>query len=104
MRALAVTGATRSQALPDIPAVSEFLPGFEVTSWFGIGAAKNTPVGIIDKLNQDINSALADPKMKARIADLGGTPIVGSPSDFAKLIAADTEKWVKVIRAANIRL
>jgi tripartite-type tricarboxylate transporter receptor subunit TctC len=104
IRALAVTSAMRSEALPDVPAVSEFLPDFDASVWFGIGAPKNAPVGIIDKLNWDINAALADPKFKARLTDLGGTPIVGSSSDFAKLIAADTEKWVKVIRAANIKL
>jgi tripartite-type tricarboxylate transporter receptor subunit TctC len=104
LRPLAVTTATRSEALPDIPAVSEFLPGFEASIWFGIGAPKNTPAGIIDKLNRDVNSGLADPKMKARIADLGGTPIIGSPSNFAKLIAVETDKWVKVIRAANIKM
>jgi tripartite-type tricarboxylate transporter receptor subunit TctC len=101
---LGVTTATRSEALPDIPAVSEFVAGFEASIWFGIGAPKNTPAGIADKLNSDINAALIDPKFKARLADLGGTPIVGSRSDFAKLIAADTEKWIKVIRAANIKV
>jgi len=92
LRPLAVTTATRSEALPDIPAVSEFLPGFEASIWFGIGAPKNTPAGIIDKLNRDINSGLADPKMKARLVDLGGTVLTGSPADFAKLIAEETEK------------
>jgi tripartite-type tricarboxylate transporter receptor subunit TctC len=104
MRALAVTSAMRSEALPDIPAASEFLPGFEAINWLGICAPKKTPAEIIDKLNRDINAALADSKFKPRLAELGGTPIVGSPSDFAKLIAKDTEKWGKVIRAANIKV
>jgi tripartite-type tricarboxylate transporter receptor subunit TctC len=104
LRALAVTTATRSEALPDIAAVSEFLPGYEASSWYGVGAPKNTPAGIIDKLNRDINAALADPKMKARFADLGAVVLPGSTTEFAGLIATDTEKWVKVIRASNIKL
>jgi tripartite-type tricarboxylate transporter receptor subunit TctC len=103
LRALAVTTATRSDALPDIPTVGEFLPGYEASGWFGIGAPKNTPVEIIEKLNREINAGLAEPKMKARLADLGGTPLLGSPADFGKLIADETEKWAKVIRAANIK-
>jgi tripartite-type tricarboxylate transporter receptor subunit TctC len=103
LRALAVTSATRSDALPGIPTVAEFLPGYEASGWFGIGAPKNTPVEIIEKLNREINAGLADPKMKARLADLGGTVLAGSPADFGKLIADDTEKWAKVIRAANIK-
>ena len=103
MRALAVTTATRSEALPDIPTVAEFVPGYEASGWQGIGAPKNTPTEIIDKLNKEINAALADPKMKARLADLGGTALPGSPADFGKLIAEETEKWGKVIRAANIK-
>ena len=103
LRALAVTTATRSEALPDIPTVGDFVPGFEASSWYGFGAPKNTPAEIVDKLNKEINAALADPKIKARIADLGATPLVGSPADFGKLIADETEKWGKVIRAANIR-
>jgi tripartite-type tricarboxylate transporter receptor subunit TctC len=101
-RDLAVTTATRSDALPDVPTVSEFVPGYEASAWFGVGAPKNTPSQIIDKLNEAINAGLADPKIKARLADLGGTPLVGSPTDFGKLIADETEKWGKVIRAANI--
>ena len=104
LRALAVTSATRSQALPDVPAVSEFVPGYEAIAWFGVGAPKKTPAGIIDKLNRDINAALADPKMTAHIADLGGVVFPGSTTEFANLIAADTEKWIKVIRAANIKV
>jgi tripartite-type tricarboxylate transporter receptor subunit TctC len=103
VRALAVTTAIRSEALPDIPTMSDFLPGFESSAWFGVGAPKNTPTEIIQKLNTEINTALADPEMKARLADLGGTPLVLSPADFGKLIVAETEKWGKVIRAANIK-
>ena len=103
LRALAVTAMTRSEALADVPTVAEFLPGFEASSWYGMGAPKNTPVEIVDKLNKEINAALADPKMKARLADLGGTPLLGSPADFGKLIADETEKWGKVVRAANIK-
>jgi tripartite-type tricarboxylate transporter receptor subunit TctC len=103
LRALAVTAATRSETLPEIPTVGEFLPGFEVTLWHGIGAPKNTPSAIIDKLNNEINAALADPNMKARLADLGSTAIAGSSADFGKLIADETEKWGRVIRAANIK-
>jgi tripartite-type tricarboxylate transporter receptor subunit TctC len=103
LRALAVTSATRLEALPDVPTMAEFLPGYEATSWTGIGAPKNTPADIVDKLNREINAGLADPKMKARLADLGGTVLALSPADFGKLIAEDTEKWGKVIRAANIK-
>jgi tripartite-type tricarboxylate transporter receptor subunit TctC len=103
LRALAVTTATRSETLPGIPTMGEFLPGFEASQWYGVGAPKNTPPQIIDKLNKEVNAALADPKMKARLADLGGTPLPGSPADFGKLIADETEKWGKVIRAANIK-
>ena len=103
LRALAVTTATRSEALPDVPTVGEFVPGYEASAWFGIGAPRNTPAEIIDKLNKEINAGLADPKMKARLADLGGTVLPGSPADFGKLIAEETEKWAKVIRAANIK-
>jgi Uncharacterized protein conserved in bacteria len=103
LRALAVTTATRSPALPDIPTVADFVPGYEASFWDGIGAPKNTPAEIVDKLNKEINAALADAKMKARLADLGGTVLGGSPADFGKLIAEETEKWGKVIRAANIK-
>jgi len=103
LRALAVTTATRSEALPDGPTVGEFVPGYEASLWQGIGAPKSTPTEIVDRLNKEINAALADPKIKARLADLGSTPLVNSPGDFAKLIANDTEKWGKVIRAANIK-
>jgi tripartite-type tricarboxylate transporter receptor subunit TctC len=103
LRALAVTAATRSDALPDIPTVDEFVPGYEASIWFGIGAPKNTPTEILDKLNNEINAAVADPNMKARLADLGGTILAGSPADFGKFIADETEKWGKVIRAVNIK-
>jgi tripartite-type tricarboxylate transporter receptor subunit TctC len=103
LRALAVTTATRSEALPGIPTVGEFVPGYEASGWFGIGAPKGTPAEIVDKLNKEINAGLADPKMKARLADLGGDVLALSPADFGKLIADETEKWAKVILAANIK-
>jgi tripartite-type tricarboxylate transporter receptor subunit TctC len=103
LRALAVTTATRSEALPDIPTVGEFLPGYEGGIWYGLGAPKATPAEIVNKLNKEVNAALDDPKMKARLADLGGTVLPGSPADFGKHIAEETEKWGKVIRAANIK-
>jgi tripartite-type tricarboxylate transporter receptor subunit TctC len=103
VRALAVTTAIRSEALPDVPTMSDFLPGFDSRSWLGVGAPKNTPAEIIQKLNTAINTALADPKMKARLADLGATPLVLSSADLGKLIVEETEKWGKVIRAANIK-
>ena len=103
LRALAVTSARRSEVLPDLSMVGEFVPGYETSAWQGLGAPKNTPGDIVDKLNKETNAALADAKMKARLADLGGTPLVGSPADFGKLIAEEAEKWGKVIRAANIK-
>ena len=103
LRALAVTTAKRSDALPGIPTVGEFLPGYESSAWYGVAAPKNTPAEIIDKLNKEINASLADPKIKARLADFGGTPLVGTPAEFGKLIADETEKWGKVVRAANIK-
>jgi tripartite-type tricarboxylate transporter receptor subunit TctC len=104
LRALAVTAATRSVALPDIPTVADFVPGYEASAALGVGAPKGTPAAIVDRLNREINAALADPKIKARLADLGGTALPGSPEEFGKLIADETEKWAKVIRAANIKL
>jgi tripartite-type tricarboxylate transporter receptor subunit TctC len=104
LRALAITAATRSAVLPDIPTVGEFVTGYEASSVFGFGAPKNTPAEIIDILNKEINAGLADPKIKARLTDLDGTPLVGSSTDFAKLIAEETEKWGKVIRAAHIKV
>jgi tripartite-type tricarboxylate transporter receptor subunit TctC len=103
LRPLAVTTATRSQALPDIPTVGEFVPGYEASAWSGIGSPKNTPSQIIDKLNNQINAGLADPNMKARLADLGGTVLVGSPADFGRLIAEETEKWGKVVKFVGIK-
>jgi tripartite-type tricarboxylate transporter receptor subunit TctC len=103
LRGLAVTTAMRSAALPDIPAVGEFVPGYEAISLFGIGAPKNTPAEIVDKLNREVNAALVDPKVAARVADLGGTVLAGSPDEFGKLLADETEKWAKVVRAANIK-
>jgi tripartite-type tricarboxylate transporter receptor subunit TctC len=103
LRALAVTTLTRSELLPETPALGDFLPGYEVAFWSGVGAPKNTPIEIIERLNKEINAAFAEPKVKARLADLGGIVLPGSPADFGKLIAAETEKWGKVIRAANIK-
>jgi tripartite-type tricarboxylate transporter receptor subunit TctC len=103
LRALAVTTTKRSEALPDVPTVSESLPGFEAGDWLGVGAPRNTPVDIIEKLNKEINAALADPKMKARFANLGGTVLALTPGEFGKLLADETAKWSKVVRAANIK-
>jgi tripartite-type tricarboxylate transporter receptor subunit TctC len=103
LRALAVTTATRSEELPEVPTMGEFLPGYEASTWWGVGVPKNTPTDIVDKVNKAINAAFADPKTKARLADFGGTPFIGSPADFGKLIADETEKWGKVVRAANIK-
>jgi tripartite-type tricarboxylate transporter receptor subunit TctC len=103
LRALAVTTDTRLEALPNVPTVSEFVPGYEASQWYGMGAPWNTPTEIIDKLNKEINAALAAPAMKGKFTNLGGSVFVGSPDDFGKLIADDTEKWAKVIRAAGIK-
>ena len=103
LRALAVTTATRSEALPDVPIMGDFLSGFEASVWLGVGAPKDTSAEIIGKLNKEISAGLADPKIRARLADMGSTPLVLSPADFGKLIADDTEKWGKVIRAAGIK-
>jgi tripartite-type tricarboxylate transporter receptor subunit TctC len=103
LRALAVTTATRSRALPDVPTVGDFVPGYDASAAYGVGAPKNTPAEIVDMLNREINASLADPKMKARLADLGGEVLAGSPADFGKLIADETEKWAKVVRAAHIK-
>jgi tripartite-type tricarboxylate transporter receptor subunit TctC len=100
---LAVTTATRAEALPDVPSVGEFVTGYEVSAWYGVGAPKGTPVDVIDKLNNEINAGLADPKLKARLADFGGTVFALSPAEFGKFIADETEKWGKVIRAVNIK-
>jgi len=103
LRALAITTATRSEALPDIPTLGDFVPGYEASSVFGFGAPKKTPIEIVDKLNKQINAALADPKIKARLAELDGTVLAGSPADFEKVMAEETEKWGRVIRAAHIK-
>jgi tripartite-type tricarboxylate transporter receptor subunit TctC len=103
LRALAVTTTVRSEVLPDVPTVAEFLPGFEASGLYGLGAPKATPAAVIERLNQEINAGLADPKIKARLADLGGTMVPGSPADFGKLIREETDKWGKVIRTANIK-
>jgi len=103
LRALAVTTAARSKALPELPAIAEFVPGYEASAWFGAGAPRQTPVDIIDKLNADINACLADPRLQARIADLGGIAITGTPADFGKLIAEETEKWATVVKFSGAK-
>jgi tripartite-type tricarboxylate transporter receptor subunit TctC len=103
LRALAVTTAMRSEALPDLPTIAEFVPGYEASAWFGASAPRNTPAEIVDKLNRDINACLADPKLKARIADLGGIAMTRSPSDFGRLIAEETEKWAKVVKFSGAK-
>jgi tripartite-type tricarboxylate transporter receptor subunit TctC len=103
LRALAVTTATRSDLLPDIPTLAEFVPGYEASVWYGVGAPKDTPAEVIDKLNKEINAGLADPKIKARLADLGADVLALSPADFGKLMADETEKWGTIIRAVNIK-
>jgi tripartite-type tricarboxylate transporter receptor subunit TctC len=103
VRALAVTTVARSEALPDVPPMADFVPGFEASTWFGVGAPKNTPPEIVDKLNKEINAGLANPKIKARLADLGATVFGGSPADFGRHVAAETEKWAKVVKFAGIK-
>jgi tripartite-type tricarboxylate transporter receptor subunit TctC len=103
LRALAVTSGTRWEGMPDIPTVSNSVPGYEASGWNGIGAPKNTPAGVIDRLNKEINSALSDQTVKARLADLGGTVLPGSAAEFGKLITDETEKWARVIKFANIK-
>jgi tripartite-type tricarboxylate transporter receptor subunit TctC len=103
LRPLAVTTTTRTNALADVPTVADFVPGYEASAWFGLGAPRNTPAEIVDKLNKEINAGLTDPKIAARLIDVGGTPLRGSPADFGKLIADETEKWGKVIKFANIK-
>jgi tripartite-type tricarboxylate transporter receptor subunit TctC len=103
LRALAVTTVNRLDVLPDIPSVSEFIPGYESSAWWGVGAPRNTPIAILDKLNKEINASLADPKLTARFVDLGATPMIGSPADFSRLIAEETEKWGKVARFAGLK-
>jgi tripartite-type tricarboxylate transporter receptor subunit TctC len=103
LRALAVTSATRSEALPEVPTVGEFLPGYEASNWYGVGVPKKTPTEIVEKLNKEINAAIADPKLKARFAELGAEPMKMTPAEFEKFVVGETEKWGKVVRAANIR-
>jgi len=103
LRALAVTTAMRSETLPDIPTVAEFVPGYEASAWFGIGAPRNTPAEIVDKLNTEINASLGDPKLKARLMDLGGIALTGSPADFTRLIAEETVKWAKVVKFSGAK-
>jgi tripartite-type tricarboxylate transporter receptor subunit TctC len=103
LRALAVTTAMRSEALPDTPTLGDFVPGYESSNWFGIGAPKGTPAAIIEKLNRSINTILADPKMKARLAEMGNAVLAGSPSDFGKFIADETERWAKVVKFSGAK-
>ena len=103
LRALAVTTATRSEALPDLPSVSDFVPGYESSAWYGVGAPKGTPAEIVDRLNKEVNAFLVDPKMKTRIAEMGATTVAGTPADFGKLIADETEKWGKVVKFAGVK-
>jgi tripartite-type tricarboxylate transporter receptor subunit TctC len=103
LRPLAVTTATRSEALPDLPTVADVLPGYEASTWYGIGAPQSTPTEIVTKLNEEINAGLADLKLKARLADLGGAVLTGSPADFRKLIADETEKWAKVVKFSGAK-
>lgn len=103
LRALAVTSAARAELLPELPTVGDFVPGYETTQWYGMGAPAKTPTDIVDKLNKEINAAIADPAMKARLAAIGGEPLPGSPAEFGKLISEETEKWAKVVRAAGLK-
>ena len=103
VRGLAVTSAKRADTLPDLPAAAEFVPGYEVSSWYGIGVPRKTPADVVEKLNREVNAGLADAKTMARLAHEGGMAMPGTPADFAKLIAEETEKWAKVVRAANIK-
>jgi len=103
LRPLAITSATRSELLPEVPALADFVPGYESSAWYGVGAPRNTPLEIIDRLNKEINAILAEPKVKARIAEMGATLVTGSPADFGKLVADETEKWGKVVRFAGVK-
>jgi tripartite-type tricarboxylate transporter receptor subunit TctC len=104
LRPLAVTTSTRSEVLPDVPTVGDFVPGYEASIWFGVGAPKNTPTEIIDKLNKEINAGLADPKIKARLAQLGAAPMPMAPAEYAKFVATEVEKWGKVVRSAHLKV
>jgi len=103
LRALAVTSAARSEVMPQLPTVGEFLPGYEASAWYGIAAPRDTPSAIVATLNRELNVAFSDPRMKARIAELGGSPLPGSPADFARLFVQETEKWAKVIKLAGVK-
>jgi tripartite-type tricarboxylate transporter receptor subunit TctC len=103
LRALAVTTAARTEMLPDLPTVGDFVPGYQASQWYGLAAPKATPTDIVERLNKEVNAALVDPKMKARLADIGGEPLPGTPAEFAKLIADETEMWAKVVKSAGLR-
>jgi tripartite-type tricarboxylate transporter receptor subunit TctC len=103
LRALAVTTASRAEVLPDLPTLGEFVPGYEASQWYGLGAPKGTPAEIVDKLNKEINAALIDARMKARFAEIGGTALAGSPAEFGRFVADETEKWGKVLKFAGIK-
>ena len=103
LRGLAVTTASRAEVLPELPPIGDFVPGYEASQWYGVGAPRNTPAELVDKLNKEINAAFTDAKMKARFAEIGGEPLPGSPSDFGKFIAAETEKWEKVVKFAGLK-
>jgi tripartite-type tricarboxylate transporter receptor subunit TctC len=103
LRALAITSSARSEAFPDLPTLAEFLPGYEATLAAGLGAPRGTPAEVIERINREVNAALADPRIKAQLADLGNAPLPGSPADFGNLVAAEAEKWAKVIRTANLK-
>ena len=103
LRALAVTTAVRSDELPDVATIGEFVPGYEASAWYGLGTPRGTPAGIVDKLNREINAALADPLIQARLAEFGGTVLTGSPAEFGSLVATETEKWGKVVRFAGLK-
>jgi tripartite-type tricarboxylate transporter receptor subunit TctC len=104
VRALATTGAERNPSLPQLPTIAETVPGYEATAWFGIGMPKGTPKEVIEKVNAEVNRALADPKMRERLAELGGKPIAGTPEDFGKVIAAETAKWEKVVISSGAKV
>ena len=104
MRALAVTTAAPSELMPDLPTIAEFLPGYEASAWFGVGAPKGTPSEIVEKVNQALNASFADAKTKARIAELGGTPLPGSPADFGGMIASEIEKWSRVVELSGTKI
>jgi tripartite-type tricarboxylate transporter receptor subunit TctC len=104
LRALALTTASRSEALPELPTVGEFVPGYESSQWFGLGAPRTTPAEVIDRLNKEVNGALADPKFRVPLAEIGGTPLAESPTDFGKLIVEDTEKWAKVVKFSGAKV